>query len=189
MGFNQYQQGNIHACWIEDGFVCQETACTHEVYKYPTRLEVNIPKQINLFVSFTVAFLLYDSEKMYVGRNDGVISIYRRSDNMLVGLNNWDAPTFPPLLLVGFFNSPGGLKEVYLDTRDRRTVYMKWRRMEACLERKFEHDYTDIFDVEAMAPAPTFDSWCLYTRGGERIGINVWFVQDEVWRQDCTIFL
>ena len=189
MGFNQHQYGNIHACWIEDGFICQETSCTHVVYKYPTNLAVNLPKQVNLFFSFTVAFLLYDAERMYVGRNDGIISIYRRSDNLLVGMNSWEAPGFPPLCTIGFFNTPNGLREVYLDTRDRRSLYMKWRRIEASLERPFTADYTDIFDPEAMAPAPTFDKWCLYTKGGDRIGIDVWFVQDDVGKQNCAVFL
>ncbi|MCM1218887.1 MAG: hypothetical protein NC548_30765 [Lachnospiraceae bacterium] len=50
-------------------------------------------------------------------------------------------------------------------------------------------DYTDIFDIEAMAPAPTFDSWCLYDKKGTQYGINVWFVQDDVWKYDCPVFL
>lgn len=189
MGFSQKQYGNIQYCWIENGYVCHETACTKRVYKYPTNFEGTVSRQVNLFFSFTVAFLLYDDENMYIGRYDGIMSIYRKSDNMLVGMKSWEPPMGPPLNLVGFFSSPNGTREVYLDTRDNQTLYSKWRRLEAKLERPFTLDYTDIFDPESLAPAESFDKWCLYTKGGERIGIDVWFVQDEVGRHDCPVFL
>lgn len=189
MGFSQYQYGNIHDCWIENGYVCHETACSHSVYKYPTPLEVNIPRQKNIFMSFTVAFLLYHEDKMYVGRYDGWISIYRMSDNMLVGLNSWRAPSPPLTILIGLFSSHYGIKEVYLDTRDRVTVYTKWHRAEAKLTRPYAGDYTDIFDIEALAPAKSLGDWVFYTERGEQIGVDVWSIQDALWKYDCRVFL
>lgn len=189
MGFSQYRFGNIHECWIEDGLVCQEMPCTKQVYKYPTRLTDNIPRQLNIFSSFNVAFLLYHEDKMYIGRNDGWISIYRADDGLLVGLNNWDAPNAPITSLIGFFNSTDGIRDVYLDMRDKQTIYSTWRRAEARLTLPFDGSYTDIIDIESYAPAPTLADWYLYSKGGERIGVDVWSVQEALWREDCKVFL
>lgn len=189
MGFCQRQYGNVHACWIEDGYVCQEMACTHVVHRYPTQLDVNIPKQTNIFFSFTVAFLLYHEDRMYVGRYDGWISIYRVSDNMLVGINRWTPDSNAICMQVGFFCDNLIVYEVYLDVRDRQTIYSRWHRVEAKLKKQIPAEVPALFDAKSFTPGTPIEDWYLLVGGGEVVGVDVWSVQDSLWRQDCRVFL
>lgn len=189
MGFNFHGYGNIHSCWISGGYVYEETICTKRVYSYATRLNVEIPKQLNLFVSNTVAFLLYHEDKMYIGRYDGVISIYRRRDNLLVGLNNWDAPKVPYLYTAGFLDTAAGARSVKLDKRDNLTLYTRFNRIEAKLEKPFEYDYSSMVNVHEKSMDGDMSKFKVYTEEGEVIGTDVWFVQDDLRRQNCPIFV
>ena len=189
MGFNLYSLGNIHKCWIEDHKVFYEQTATGKVYSYETALDVTLPAQKNLFVSDNVAFLMYSEDKEYVGRYDGVISIYRRSDNMLVGLSNWKPPTYPPLKTCGFYQSPVQPEEIYLDLRDQQTVYVRWRNIEARLPKRLNLVFDEPLTVVGYEAFVDEGPWFIYDKGGERVEVDVWFVQNEVWRRDCTILL
>lgn len=186
MGFSYHGYGNIHYCWIQDGIIYEESNVTGVVRQYKTRLTVNIPRQLNLFVSHTVAFLLYHEDKMYIGRYDGFISIYRRADNLLVGLNNWDIPAKPYLTRIGFLNTPVGHKEILLEVNDRRTVYMKWKGAEGMLDRPFP---LDAYDLSDNVIADKWEDVKFITEGGDMYGIIVWNIQEDVWRHNCKVFL
>lgn len=186
MGFSYHGFGNIHYCWIQDGVIYEESSVTGVIRKHLTRLPVNIPKQLNLFASKTVAFLLYHEDKMYIGRYDGIISIYRKSDNLLVGLNNWDVPNKPYTTRLGFIKTSTGLKEILLDVSDYKTLYMKWKGAEGLLNKPFPKGSYVIGDC------PVSDSWkdtVFITEGGEVYVIDVWNIQEDVWRHNCQVFL
>lgn len=186
MGFSYHGYGNVHYCWIQDGLIYEESGVTGVIRTYPTRLAVNIPRQLNLFASRTVAFLLYHEEKMYVGRFDGIISVYRESDNMLVGLNNWDVPSKPPVRQIGFMKDPSGLKEVLLDLNDNRTLYMLWKGAEGCLDKPFPPGSYTLADTEVS------EKWRdvrFVAERGDMYAIDVWNIQTDVWRQNCKVFL
>lgn len=189
MGFNFHNLGNIHECWIENNLVFYRQTSTGKVYSYHTALNVTLPAQTNLFASNTVAFLLYDDEKEYIGRYDGVISIYRRSDDMLVGLSNWKPPEPPSLKLCGFYDSPFGPDEIKLDMRDQQTVYINYKVIEARLKEPLTLKLDKDMSLLSTRACPEEGPWHIYNERGESVAVDDWFIQDEVWRRDCTVFL
>ena len=186
MGFNNHGLGNIHECKIQDGFVYDIMPLSGSQYRYPTRLPVNIPAQTNLFVSDTVAFLLYHEDKVYIGRFDSVISIYRKSDMLLVGLNNWDAPEKPYVRQIGLLNCPIGCVPLQLDMRDKITIYNSFKRAEGKLTKPFDaEDYT----LGINKVVRKWDDVQLVAEGGDLYAIDCWNIQDSLWRRDCPVFL
>ncbi len=189
MGFNYYNLGNIHPCWIEGGYVCHEVEVSHSIYRYQTALELSLPRQQNIFYSHMVAFWLQDTEKEYIGRYDGVISIYRRSDNMLVGLSNWKAPFRCATPITGFYLAPTGKSEVFLDSRDGVTVYTKYKAQEGLLERKIVDPFSDALGVITDNQFNGQESCMIFDRGGDSVAVNIWYPQDSLWRRDCRVYL
>lgn len=186
MGFHNVKLGNIHECWIENGYVHEQCPFSGKVYKYPTRLNVTIPKQCNLYYAKDIAFYLKHNGEVYIGRHDGSISIYRESDMLLTGLNNWDAPVGIPTCIIGFHRCGRGLREVLLDLRDKQTIYVDYHDIEGFLDRPF------LGNIESIFSSSVFDnigSWSVVTGGGEVIGVSVWNIQDSVWSGNCTIFV
>ena len=189
MGFNQYNFGNIRDCWIEDGFIYQEAPYTKHVFRYPTRLPVSIPRQCNVFVSDTVAFLLYYDQKMYIGRFDGWISIYRMSDNMLVGVNGWTPPGKPETDLIGFFKAPNGTVEVRRDRLDPLTIYAMYEGVEGLLPKSIPSAHCNIPKETTFRYLRKDYDWFVIDEGGARVEIELWNLQDERRRRDCRVFL
>lgn len=189
MGFNNNNKGSIHLCWMENGVLYEEAACSKQVRSYPTKLDISLPKQKNLFVSNTVAFLLYDEDKMYIGRFDGVISIYDKNSRLLLGISAWSPPEGVPLKLIGFFHTAAGIKEVNLDLRDHQTVYIDWHRIEALLSKPFNITITDTFTALDRCYTPTLSTWYFFDKEGNKVGLSVWDIQNSLWKQDCEIFL
>ena len=185
MGFRNQGLGNIHECWVENGMICEKSPFSDITYKYPTRLQLDIPKQLNLFVSPLVAFYLKHEGNVYIGRYDGSISIYRESDMLLVGLNNWDAPDKVATAIIGFQRCSNGLREVLLDLRDRQTVYVDYHDIEAYLTTPFLGDETSL---QAFGEFNDMGSWYVVTERGEVIGVSVWNIQNDVWRRNCPVF-
>lgn len=189
MGFNLHSLGNIHKCWIKDHKVFYEQTASKIVYSYDTGLDVDIPPQQNIFVSDNVAFLLYHEGKQYVGRYDGVISIYRQSDDMLVGLNHWSPPVYPPLKTCGFYMSPVQPEEIFLDLRDKVTVYVKWHNIEAKLSEPINLVFDEPLCIVDYSIDTTPGSWHILNERGVPVEVDVWFIQNEIWRKDCPVFL
>lgn len=189
MGFNLYSLGNIHTCWIENHKVYYESTATKIVYSYDTALDVTLPKQLNLFVSDNVAFLMFDDNNKYIGRYDGVISIYRKSDDMLVGLSNWKPPTYPPLKSCGFYTTPVQPDEVMLDLRDKQTVYVRWHNIEAKVKVPIDLKFDEPMGIISYEAFANEGPWHIYNERGEPVEVDVWFIQKELWRRDCTILL
>lgn len=189
MGFNYYNLGNIHPCWVENGFIHYEVETSHTIYKHETALQVNLPRQTNIFYSELVAFYLQDLDNVYVGRYDGVISIYRKTDNMLIGLSNWKAPMHCGMNLVGFYYTPAGKREIYLDSRDSKTVYVSYKSMEGLLERAVTKPLIDALGYVTEQSLSEKDSYVAFDERGESVAINFWHTQDSLWRRDCRIFI
>lgn len=188
MGFNFFEYGNIHPCGIAN----------HKVYftlpsgmriEYNTKLDVEIPEQTNLFISDTVLFLLYHDDKMYIGRKDTSISIYRISDGLLVGLNTWDAPKYAEVELCGFYNDGNSMHEIQLDLRDKRTVYICGNRMQGLLPK----ENTAVFDPDKSVFSASIHGnkrfYHIYDERGEVVEVNAWTVQKDLWSQNCPVFL
>ena len=186
MGFNNHGFGNIHECKIQDGYIFDIMPISGSVYRYPTRLPVNIPAQTNIFVSDTVAFLLYHEDKVYIGRFDGIISIYRESDMLLVGLNNWDPPAKPYVRQIGMLHCPTGFIPLQLDMRDKLTIYNRYKRAEGRLTAPFDATEYTLGNNEVVRD---WSDVQLVTEGGEVYGIDCWNIQDSLWRQNCPVYL
>ena len=190
MGFNFFCYGNIHPCGIDNNEVYYMLPSGKRV-SFPTKLDVTIPLQTNLFISDTVAFLLYHEDKMYLGRYDNSISIYRMSDEMLVGLNAWEAPKYSETEVCGYYNVRGVIEEIHVDLKDRQTLYICGKNYEAVLKEPLPENIE--FDLEMSSFSAAIhgnrDNYHIYSRGGVPIEVNVWSVQDGLRRQNCPIFL
>lgn len=188
MGFNYYRYGHIKPCGVEDGYVYYMLPSGTKV-KHKTQLSINIKEQTNLFISDTVAFLLYNEDKMYIGRYDGSISIYRVSDELLVGLNNWEPPRYVETKPCGFCKFGEYLDEIHLDLRDNRTLYICGRGSEACLSAPISSDFdlcTSSFCVSVLG---SDNDYAIFDERGDPIAAKFWPIQEDVRIQNCRIFL
>lgn len=188
MGFNYFGYGNIHPCKIDGSNVIYKLPSGFEV-KHPTGLDINIPEQVNPFISETVAFLLYHEGKEYVGRSDGTISIYRQSDNLLVGLNYWTQPKYPETTLCGYYYGESGVTEIHVDNRDRRSVYVVGESREAVAKEMItvaantNLAFTDTLFFNKL------QDYFVYNGRGDSVELDVWSVQENVRCGNCPIFL
>ena len=189
MGFNLYGLGNIKPCWVSNGILYYELPFTGKTFSCETSLQVSIPKQTNLFASKTVAFYLEDENNTYVGRYDGRISIYRKTDNMLVGLQLWVVPPYPPLCECGFYKSVKGNISVKLDTRDCATLYVEFKRMEARLKHPMYEHYISKLTVSKTYNDRSQNEWYVVDKEGNYAEIDAWNIQDDLWKRNCRIFL
>jgi hypothetical protein len=189
MGFNYFNYGNIHPCGISQGKVFYILPSGKRV-EFETKLNVEIPEQTNLFISDRVAFLLYHEDKMYIGRFDDSISIYRKSDELLVGLNSWKAPMESKTVVCGYYNNGYSITEIHLDLRDRRTVYICGENHEGVLKEEITNNIFDL-DRSSFSASVFGDSknYHIYTKGGNVLEVNDWHIQDDVRKRNCRIFL
>lgn len=188
MGFNYYNYGRVKPCGIKN----------HEVYYYlpsgkkithPTKLDVEIPEQINSFISERVVFLLYHEGLMYVGRYDTSISIYRQSDELLVGLNSWESPKYAETIVCGYYGVGGVLNEIHLDMRDRQTVYICGHRDEGLFANPISTDF-NLHDASFSATVfGDKSNYSIFNERGEVVEAKFWPLQEDIRRQDCRIFL
>lgn len=188
LGFSYYRYGRIKPCGVKDGYVYYRLP-SGLVIKHSTKLEIEIPEQCNLFISDTVAFLLYDADKMYIGRYDGSISIYRLSDNLLVGLNNWQAPKYVETKLCGFHNEGSHLDEIHLDLRDRQTVYICGLGAEGLFSHPIASDFNLNDSSFSASVFGTQRDYSIFDERGDPIEAKFWPLQEGVRLRDCRIFL
>lgn len=189
MGFNLYGLGNIKPCRISQGILYYTLPYSGKTFSCPTSLQISIPEQTNLFVSKTVAFFLEDEEKYYVGRYDGRISIYRKSDNMLVGLQSWECPPYPMLCECGFYKTVIGNVPVRLDTRDCVTLYVDFKRMEAKLRKPMYEKLISNLTVSKTYSELSNTEWYIVDKEGNYAEVDAWNIQDDLWKRNCRIFL
>lgn len=187
MGFNYYGLGNLNPVGIKDGFVYCRLPSGHEI-KYPTKLDFDIPEQVNLFYSETIAFILYHEDKMYIGRFDSSISIYRLSDELLVGLNTWEAPKYVETVHCGFYRLKGKSYEIHLDLRDRKTVYVLGLGIQGCSSKELEKEF-NIDESNLASNIDVNNTYHICSERGEWVEINNWTVQKDVRRRNCPIYL
>lgn len=188
MGFNYFGYGCIHPCRVENQQIIYRLPSGFEV-KHKTALDVNIPEQTNTFISDTVVFVLYHDGKEYIGRNDGSVSIYRQSDNLLVGLNYWEQPLYPETKLCGYYSDSGMVEEIHLDLRDKQSVYVVGDSRESKTKAPIQFSAnTDIALFDTVIHGKLLD-YTIFDEGGARIAVDVWSVQEDVRRGDCRIFL
>ena len=188
MGFNFYSYGNLHPCGVSNGKVYYMLPSGKRI-EFDTKLDIEIPKQTNLFISDKVAFLLYHEDKMYIGRYDSSISIYRTSDELLIGLNTWTPSKYAETIHCGFYTYSGAIYEIHLDLKDRQTLYVCRLGIEGCLKSPVEPS----FDLDASALSASAwgnsNNYHIYNKRGEPIEVDVWTVQDDVRKRNCRIFL
>lgn len=190
MGFNLYNLGVIRECRLNGGVLEYKSPITNKVSQCMTSLEDSCEWQKNIFYSRTVAFVLYTNDKAYIGRYDGKISIYRKSDMLLLGIQNWDIPSHPSTVCCGYYCEGGVPYEVYLDRTDAKTLYCGFHNIEAAL---FEGGSGKVFDLSyaaAMSERRVGDSpWYIYLEGGVRCATECRTIQDALWRRDCPVYL
>ncbi len=188
LGFSYYRYGRIKPCGVSGGSVYYTLPSGYRVM-HSTQLQVEIPEQTNPFISETVAFLLYHEEKMYIGRYDGSISIYRMSDELLVGLNNWEAPKYVDTQVCGYYSEGSLLDEIHLDLRDRQTVYICGHGSEGLLSAPIEPK----FDLHSASFSATVfgasEDYSIFNERGEPIEAKFWPLQEDVRSHNCRIFL
>ncbi len=186
-GFNYFGFGNVHPCGIKDKKVYYTLPSGVAIHNN-TSIDFEIPEQMNLFVSDTVMFLLYHEDKKYVGRKDGSISIYRTSDELLVGLQNWKAPAYAETMLCGLYNS-SGMYEIHLDLRDKRTVYILGGYRQGVLKKPAPERF-HITDAVVSANAfGQYNNYSIFDERGDPVEADFWPIQEEIRRRDCAIFL
>ena len=190
MGFNYFNYGNIHPCGISKHKVFYTLPSGFKV-EYDTKLDIEIPEQTSAFISSTIAFVLYHEDKMYIGRRDKSISIYRMSDELLVGLNTWDPVNYTETKPIGHFNNGRNISEIHVDLRDSQTVYICGEATEGVLPKKY-NALTD-FDLEKSAFSAAVwgnnKNYHIFSKRGEPIEVNVWIIQKNVREQNCRVFL
>lgn len=189
MGFNYFDIGQIHPCGIANKQVYQKLP-SGKVISYPTGLDITVPEQLNLFISDCIAFVLYDNENEYIGRFDGTISIYRKSDDLLVGLNFWTAPKVPNVIPCGYLYNGKIHSDIFLFLDDGQTVATADSRYESILtkptsNREFDFDKAMLGCLTATKPRTP----CIYDKGGHVYETGSWNVQTDLWKQNCKIFL
>lgn len=188
MGFNYYNYGTIQPCWVKDKTLFWEDA-SGNVRQHTTTLEDAIPRQCNVFYSVEVAFYLEYSEKVYIGRFDGVISIYRKRDMLLVGIQHWEPPQYPVLKTAGYARGQAVLYPIYLDTFDYTSVYCTYRSACSRLLKPYTGEFlVDGYVIEALR-VPKDSVYNIFSDGGEYIVTDVWSIQDDLWRRNCKSFL
>lgn len=125
---------------------------------------------------------------MYIGRYDDSISIYRMSDELLVGLNNWKAPKYPETCLCGFRTIGKMLSEIHLDLRDRQTLYVCGDRDEGLLSTPIKSGF-NLHDSVFSAILDSSNRYSIYNERGEPVEAKFWPLQKEIRVQDCRVFL
>lgn len=180
MGFNYFGQGNIRDCSIENGRIIV-TDPFGRVKTYETGLPENIERQCNLFWNKDIAFLLYTNDKREViGRLDGSISIYK--GDLLVGLNWWRVPPMPLFIHVGYRHSIHQVR-LYLDFEDMQTLFADFIREETLLPNPLKEEVDLSGCLAALGRKD--ETQCILLKGGRRVEIPVWSVQNKLRIGTC----
>lgn len=189
MGFNYFGYGIIHKCGITDGTLYYYLPSGYKVtHTVPI---VDIAEQCNPFISETVAFFLQDENNDYVGRFDTTYTVYRRSDGLMIGSGNWDAPVFPHVVNCGYIRGDGrrSVQSVYIDVRDKRSIYIPSRHKEGVMlsesNMKFDMEFALISVNNYIVP----EDCHIYDERGDLIATDKWTVQDMLRSEACTMFL
>lgn len=183
MGFNYYNRGHIHKCYIKDGNVVEVLQSGLEV-KYPTALKIGIPEQQNLFLGKNVFFWLRKDGLDYIGNDSGYIIVVK--GNLLVNWSTWTPPLYQETRHIGFVGSRGDLKDVLLDMRDRRTLYTGDGREECLVSEKIQGTFDTDLACAAAAIVNMHKATYIITEGGDlRVNDYTWTVQNGLRVEDC----
>lgn len=190
MGFNYFGYGCIQPCRVEGGYVIRRLPSGAE-QKYATRLTVDIPEQLNLFIAPNILFYLKHDGLEYIGRKDGSISIYREKDDLLWGLNNWDISGIPLLKVCGYKIFGKMHAYIYQDKFDQQSLYSSFaKRYSSKLPEKMEMFWDmNAAEIGWVIQGDDSSDYVFSRRGGERIAIDGWQVQDLIRSTDCRRFL
>lgn len=187
LGFNYYGKGHIHRCYVRDGNVVEILQSGVEV-KYPTKLNIDIPVQQNLFLSDHIFFWLRKDNLDYIGLCDGNILIV--DGNLLVNWSTWTPPFYQEVRHVGFVGAAGNLRSVYLDMRDRRTLYTDTDRQECLVEQEIKGEFDTDLAVAAAAIVDVTAATYIISKGGDlRVGDYTWTVQNDLRVSNCRVFV
>lgn len=188
LGFNLYNLGLIRECWIENGTLCFISPVTSQVTKCNTSLNVSVPRQLNIFYSPSVAFLLEAAGKKYIGRYDGKVSIYA-GDNLLIGLQDWEPPAKPHTKACGYWCNGGVTYDIHLNLDDGKTLFCGYRNMEARLKGALPRAFDLTCAVQHSSHHTADGPWYIYEEGGKLCETEQRSVQEALWRRDCPSFI
>lgn len=187
MGFSYHGYGYIQPCWVDNGKVYRRLPSGY-VASYPTKLDVTIPEQLNLFYGPTIAFWLQDDNFDYIGRNDGSISVVRKLDGLLYGLNFWEGDKYARVRKCGFYLQGTAQIRLFQDLTDAQSLYLEGQPCSSSLKAPYHGEFNDMDStlsslIDATVPAH------IYTKGGEMLATDTWTIQKSIRRRDCRMFL
>lgn len=190
MGFSYFEIGCIQPCRITNGFVERQLP-SGEIERFATRLNIEIPWQTNLFSSPNILFYLKQDGREYIGRKDGSISVYTIDDDLLVGLNNWDAPQFPMLYICGYKVFGNYHVNIYQDKHDLRSLYASYVDRYSCALPERVDPIWDLDKAEiGWVLSTTFGEDFIFTgRGDKFVKVDRWEVQSLLRSKDYRCFV
>ena len=186
MGFNYYRYGCIQPCGIENGKV-YHILPSGARREYPCGLNITVPLQTNLYYGETIAFVLEHEGKEYIGRFDGSISVIRKSDGLLVGLNNWVPSRAPKMIECGIYREHGITQVIFLDPSDRQSLYIYGQPMSSKLRVPYNGTFDTVDSILSFMIEGTRNTH-VYTEGGEALATEIWDIQTSIRGRDCRIF-
>lgn len=128
MSYRNYNYGIHLPISCHNNKICIKFHTGEEYYE--TTLTDEIQEQVLFFnLPEFVLFVAEENGVRYIGREDGSISGYRISDNVLVRIASWKTPPKPKLQLAGYVNEVG-LQPAYVDNVRKRIIYLKDRKAE-----------------------------------------------------------
>lgn len=187
MGFNYFNKGNIHKCYVKDKNVVEVLESGLEV-KYETSLDIDIEVQQNIFYGPNVFFWLIKDGLDYIGIDTGVVLIFK--EDLLLTWRTWKQPIFPLYVLAGYKGSDIGIDGVLLDTRDHQTLYMETLREECLAPRKLYGPFETVTAMSNCAFMHRHDLTFIIEKGG---GVDVnhyeWTFQDSLRSSNCRVII
>lgn len=190
MGFSVRGYGVINSCEISNGVVRYIDSLGHG-YSFECTVKDTVHLQCNLFVSFDVAFYLFEKDMVYIGRYDGNISIYRKCANdkmLLLDIQHW-TPIALNLREAGYRRGNTVVYPIYLNTLDNQTLYCAFRNAEGHLKEPYTGEFLLSAEVIDALSANIDKEFSVFNERGERLETDDWVIQDALWRRNCTVFL
>lgn len=119
MSFSLFPYAPPLACWAADTSICVREI-DGSVSTYACNLGFTTRPQLVQFIGVGAVWVLWHEDTLFVGRDDGTFSGFRKSDSLLVRFGAWDYPFDRKTYVIGQM----GAHFAYLDSRDLRTVYI-----------------------------------------------------------------
>ena len=188
MSYRNYGLGSYLPVRVHSGNI--EIQFNTGVEQYPTRLNIETDWQIRQFNMLECLFVIEHDGVRYVGREDGSVSGYRLSDDLLVCSSGWKVPPKPRMKQIGAVHTLVPCV-ASLDLVRERIVYAPYTKHEFVFDEPFRED---VFMPTALAEALGNETLSLFIwdSNGEEVNCNEkgqWFIQKPFTGIcDCHIF-